>query len=300
MKEAPWTPKTLLDWCEGYFLEKGIPSPRYDAELLLSSIISCSRLELYLHFDRPMTPPELAAFRALVKKRAERIPTAYITGEVHFWDQTLAIGPGCLIPRGDTEILVETTIEAIKRSERKTEEPLLVLELGTGSGAIPLAVLSETENIHWVGVECAPQALAYAQTNRAHYQESITQKGNKFHLVQGDKFQALAVNKNRTPHFLVSNPPYIPTQDISSLEPEVRDAEPVPALDGGATGLDFYRYLLQWGGENLSPGGEILVEMGYDQGPALETLSKGFPQLSPAGILSDLAGNPRVFQWKKN
>jgi release factor glutamine methyltransferase len=288
-----WTPKSLLDWTEAYFQEKGIASPRLDAELLLAHVLGCERISLYLQFDRPLTAEELERYRALVKARGQRRPLAYLTGEAGFWNLTLRVGEGTLIPSPDTETLVEGILEAVAAQRRGDPgRPLAALELGTGSGAIPLAVCSEVRGLRWVAVERSPAALAVAAANRARHAALLAPRGNALHLVLGDRFEAIAPGWR--PHLVAGNPPYIPTGTIDRLMPEVSRAEPRMALDGGPDGTRFQRYMLAYAARALAPGGRVLFEMGAEQGGALRKLLAGIPALSLLEVRDDLGGHPRV------
>ena len=290
----PWTPQDLIAWCEGFFAEKGVETPRLDAELLLAHALGCRRLDLYLQFDRPMQPDELTRFRELVRERARRMPVAYLTGVTEFWSLPLTVRPGCLIPRPDTETLVEVTLEAVEalRSEGGDTALLDVLELGTGTGAIPLAVCSEAQGIRWLAVERSARAAAVAAENRSRHAKLLEPRDNRLWLLCGDGFGA--VNGEWQPHLLVSNPPYIPSAVLDTLQPEVAREEPRAALDGGANGLDWYRTLVREAATRLRPGGRLLLEIGADQGEALRDLVAGEAVLELLDIRKDLGGRDRV------
>ena len=313
----PWTPKALLDWSEGYFRGKGIASPRLDAELLLAHVLGLRRLDLYLQFDRPLLPAELARYREFVRKRAERVPVAYLTGEVGFWTLTLDIAPGCLIPRPDTETLVEAVLVALSDlrsgaqggsegerglagaapAARESPEALTVLELGPGSAAIPLAVCSEAEGLTWIGVERSRDALAVARRNRARHVALLEPRRNRLWLIEGDGFAAL--RPDAPADLIVSNPPYIPSAAIAGLMPEVSRSEPRLALDAGADGLAFHRLLVAEAGARLRPGGRLLLELGHDQLAAVRDLVAAAPGLEEAGVRDDLGGHARVLDVRR-
>lgn len=293
-KSQVWTPKALLDWSTNYFAGKGIETARFDAERLLAHVLRVSRLDLYLQFDKPLAEPELAAFRELVRRRADREPAPYLIGEAGFWNLTLAIRPGCLIPRPDTETLVEAAVSAVaKRRERESEGTVIrILELGTGSAAIPLAVCSETHDIFWLAVEHSAAALSVALENRRLYLDMLAERRHRLHLVCADGFSALAPGFR--PDLIVSNPPYIPSAMIPTLEPEVARYEPRAALDGGADGLDWHRTLSAFAAERLASGGDLLLEIGSDQAEAVTALVAAQPGLTTKEVLRDLEGRPRV------
>jgi release factor glutamine methyltransferase len=292
-----WTPKALLDRTEEYFHEKGVPSPRLDAELLLAHVLGCKRIDLYLQFNRPLDDTELSRFRELVRARGQRRPLAYLIGEAGFWTLTLAVREGILIPSPDTETLVEGILAAIAAlRETDPRRPLAALELGTGSGAIPLAVCAEVEGVRWVSVERSPAAMAVAAENRRRHAHLLAPRGNALHLVLGDRFEAIAPGFR--PQVVAGNPPYIPSGTVERLMPEVR-AEPRLALNGGPDGGDFQRYLLDYAQRALAPGGHLLFEMGSDQERRLRGELAAQPALRLVAVRPDLAGHPRVLHARR-
>lgn len=294
-----WTPKTLLEWTAGWFDAKGVPTPRLDAELLLAHVLEVRRLDLYLQFDRPLNAAELSRYRELVRKRAERTPVAYLTGQVGFWDLTLDIAPGCLIPRPDTETLVEAALVAI--SELRANDParpLTAAELGTGSGAIPLALCAETEGLAWLGVERSRGALAVALRNAHRHAALLEPRRNRLWLVHGDGFEA--VRPDPLLDLIISNPPYIPAGDIPDLMPEVARSEPALALDGGPDGLRFHRMLIGEAARLLRPGGRLVLELGHDQLGAVQGLVHGSTGLSTIHTRKDLGGHVRAIDVRRS
>ena len=297
---ATWTPTSLLQWTEGFLRGKGIDTPRLDAEVLLAHVLGCPRINLYLQFDRPLSATELGAYRELVRARAGRTPVAYLVGTAGFWKLTLAVSPGVLIPRPDTETLVEATLRAIaalRERQGNPEAPLTALELGTGSAAVPLAVCFETRHMRWLSVEALREACAVAAENRRRHAHLLAPRHNALNLVRGDRFAALA--SGYSPHLIVSNPPYIPSAEIPGLMPEVSQAEPRAALDGGMDGMVFQRYLLDHAATHLPPGGRLLMEMGPEQGAPLATAAGRRPGLRVLGIHKDLAGRDRVIEVER-
>jgi len=294
-----WTPLALLQWCEGFFREKGIDTPKLDAERLLAHTLGCRRIDLYLAFDRPLAPAELDTFRDLVRRRAGREPVAYLTGEAGFWTLELAVGPGCLVPRPDTETLVEGALAAVDilREDAPTR-PLRLMELGTGSGAIPLALCAERTGLDIVATDASPHALGYARANRERHATLLAPRQNRLTLVCCRDFAALAPALRAD--LIVSNPPYIPTADIAGLAPEVSRAEPRAALDGGPDGLAVYRRLLALAPRRLVAGGHMLLETGAEQAPALLVLLGEIPDLTLVDYRRDLAGRPRVLHVRRD
>jgi release factor glutamine methyltransferase len=279
VKPSVWTIGGILEWTKQYFGAKGVDNPRLDAEVLLSHILQQDRLYLYVHFDQPLSPRELSAFRECVRKRAARVPVAYITGEKEFFGLTFSVSPAVLVPRPETELLVEA---AVKRLQQK--KAARILDLGTGSGAIAISVLSELTEACGIAVDISPDALAIAKENAAGHGVD-----SRLDFYQGDLWQPV---KGMRFDAILSNPPYIPAADISGLAPEVR-CEPVLALDGGTDGLNYYRRLLHDGELHLSPGGFMAFEIGVTQAAAIRRLAEG-SALVIREIIADYAGIERV------
>lgn len=294
-----WNPKALLEWSEGFFRDKGIATPRLDGELLLAHVLKCRRIDLYLQFDRPLNPDELAAFRELVRGRAGRTPVAYLLGEAGFHELTLAVGPGCLIPRPETETLVEVALEAVAalRESAGPDGPLLVLEWGTGSGAIPLALCAEANGLACTSAELSARAVFWAAANRRRHAGLLAGRGNSLRLMRARGFSAIAATYR--PHLVVANPPYIPSAEIEGLEPEVALAEPKLALDGGVDGLLAYREIMAYAAGALLPGGRLVVEFGAGQGGELCKILQRNPPLVLVELRVDLAGRERVLHAER-
>lgn len=271
-----WTVLKILQWTADYFGDKGIESGRRDAELLLGASLGLDRVGLYLHFDRPLEEGELAAFRALVVRRAKREPLQYILGQTEFWSLPIAVSPAVLIPRPDTEVLVE---EALRVAEGGR-----VLDVGTGSGAIAIALAHEWSGAQVVALDISDEALKIAAANAG-----TNGVADRIRFVRGD----LARLPEGPFDLIVSNPPYIPIVDLDGLMPEVRDFEPRCALDGGVDGLDPYRALAAQAEDCLVAGGWLLVEVGIDQASSVQAL------FADAGLVdvfcrADYSGIPRV------
>ncbi|SMC38202.1 peptide chain release factor N(5)-glutamine methyltransferase [Sporomusa malonica] len=275
-----WTIASILNWTKQYFGSKGIDNPRLDAEVLLSHILGKDRLYLYTQFDQPLTPEELTAYRDTVKRRAVRAPVAYITGYKEFMGLNFAVSPAVLIPRPDTEILVETALERLT-----SHGAPLIADLGTGSGAIIVSILTKLATGTGVAVDISPDALAVAKENAVR--QGVDERLN---LCQGDMLGPLA---GKTFDAILSNPPYIPDSDIAGLSAEVRQ-EPRLALAGGADGLNFYRRIVAQGAEYLNSGGFIAVEVGIDQAGPVARLADQASRLKVEAIVKDYAGIERV------
>ena len=272
-----WTVLKILQWTTDYFADKEIDSARLEAELLLAATLDLDRVGLYVNFERPLNNDELTAFRERVKRRAQREPVQYILGETEFWSLMFNVNPAVLVPRADTEVLVEESLARIEGSAR-------VLDVGTGSGAIAIALAHEKPEIQVTALDCSEPALEVARDNarRNGVAERVT-------CLVGD----LASLPPGPFAMVVSNPPYIPSGDWQKLMPEVRDHEPRLALDGGDDGLEAYRQLVMQAGQVLIPGGWLLVEVGINQATDVSALFKA-AGLIEIGQRNDYSGVARV------
>ena len=278
-----WTIGRLLKWTEHFFAGKGIESPRLDAEVLLVHLLKKERIYLYVHFDEPLEPRELAAFRELVKKRAARVPVALILGEKEFMGLRFKVTEATLVPRPDTEILVQAAAERLG----KREGALRFADIGTGTGAVVLSVLHllAEKDVAAETVDISGAARAVAEENAAALglSDRVT-----FHT--GDLLEPLAGQFDA----ILSNPPYIPDGEIAGLAPEVQGHEPIIALAGGADGLDFYRRLSADAPARLTEGGFLAFEVGIHQADAVAALMRESPLIGRTEILRDYAGIARV------
>ena len=289
-----WTIIDALNWTSGYFASNQIESPRIAAEILLSHALNIRRLDLYLRHDQPLSKEELAIFKKLIKRRITREPVAYITGEREFWSLNFVVTPDTLIPRPETECLVEAVLTCLDEipSHIQSEHPCRVLDIGTGSGAIILALAAERKGPLYFANDRHMAAITVAKENA----EKNGLLGQVLFFA-GDWVSAV---KNR-PLFdvIVSNPPYIPSGIIETLEPEVALFEPKTALDGGKTGLDCLGRIVATAGRCLKPGGHLVMETGYDQRAAMEEMLSTMDEYGDAVFIKDYAGNQRVVRLKK-
>ncbi len=234
---------------------KGVESPRLQVELLLAEVLKMPRMKLYLNFDRVLAAGELDALREMVRRRGEREPLQHIVGHAPFCGMEFAVNRDVLVPRPETELLVEEGLKVLAT----LPAPRTVLDFGTGSGCVAIAIASRAPDgttVHALDVSEAALAVARGNAVRLGLAERV-----QFH--GGDGFTALPAGMRFD--LLVSNPPYIPRGEIATLEPEVRDYDPHSALDGGADGLDFYRRLADEGRARMKPGGWMLLEFGDGQ-----------------------------------
>jgi len=272
-----WTVLKLLRWTADYFAGRGLDAPRLDAELLLAATLGLDRVGLYVNFERPLQADELAAYRERVRRRAGREPLAYILGQAEFWSLPLKVTPEVLIPRPETELLVE---EALPRLTGRQQ----VLDVGTGSGALAIALAHERQELLVTAIDVSPAALAVAADNARSngVAERIRFAQHDLGLLPPGPFD-----------LIVANPPYVPSGELAALMPEVRDFEPQLALDGGIDGLDAYRALARQAGVVLTAAGWLLVEVGSGQAPAVQELFAG-AGLKEIFVSRDLAGIERV------
>jgi release factor glutamine methyltransferase len=271
----------LLRWTAEYLGEKGFHNARLNGEMLLAGVLGVKRLDLYLQFDRPLRPEELAEFKARLLRRAKREPLQYIEGEAHFRDLRLRVDPRVLIPRPETEQLVQRVLDwAAGR------DALAAADVGTGSGAIALALATEGPFARVVATDVEPGALEAARANHAL---AAAEAPVEFRL--GDGLAPLAGERFDV---LVSNPPYIGTGERDSLDTEVRDWEPGPALFAGADGLEVIRRLVAGAPSVLRPGGLLALEIGAEQGSAVLELVRAAGGFGAPRVEKDLAGRDRI------
>jgi release factor glutamine methyltransferase len=280
----------LLTHTRDYFREQGIESARLDAELLIGHCLGLDRVGLYLDSDRPLLEQELLACGELVRRRAAHEPVAYITGQRDFWTLTLEIGTGVLIPRPETEVLVEHALGFLAALDVVRPR---VLDIGTGSGAIALALAAEMPQLDIVALDASAQAAACARANaeRLGFSERVR-------VVQAQFPQICAQDAQRY-DLIVSNPPYIATGDIELLAPDIRDYEPRAALDGGADGLEVYRRWIPQCAPLLVEGAALMLEIGHDQGPAVSGLLAGAGHFCAIDIVRDYARLERVVMCRR-
>ena len=251
----------------------------FDAELLLEKAAGLNRTALFLRREEMLSAEAAMQYEGFLTERESGRPTQYILGTWEFMGLPFSVGEGVLIPRGDTEILVETILE-------KQESLRTILDIGTGSGCIPISLSHYGDFESILAVDISPKALGYAVKNAAANHAEIS-------FYESDLFSNVLAEWKGHLDAIVSNPPYISKGDIAGLMTEVKDFEPTNALDGGADGLDFYRVIVAESRDWLKPGGWLFFEIGYDQGEALRSLlaAAGYAEI---GIRQDLAGLDRV------
>ena len=286
-QRGPWTILEVLKWTTARFTERGLPTPRLDAELLAAHALALVRVQLYAQFDRPLEAAELAVLRELVKRRQAGEPVAYITGKKEFWSLELLVDPRVLVPRPDTETAVEEAL-ALLPADLPTDRPARIADVATGSGALALALAKERPRAEVMATDVSPDALAVAAANAARLGLAVTFR-------QGDLLAPL----RELPPFdlVVANLPYIPTAALVALAPEVQ-REPRLALDGGADGLVIVRRLIADAGAVLVPGGALVLEIGEGQAAATAEACRA-AGLCDVRIKRDLGGIERVVSGRR-
>lgn len=270
----------VLRRTEAFLRERGVESPRLDAELLLAHVLGVDRLRLYVLYDRPFSPEELATLRPLVRRRGDREPLAYVLGHRGFHSLDLVVQPGVLVPRPDTEALVDAALQWIG----PPDGPVYVADVGCGSGAVGLSLAAAQAEVRVYATDLSPAALACTKTN-------VTRLGlgDRVAVLNGSLLDPIP--HGRPLDWVVSNPPYIRSAEIEALQPEVARHEPRLALDGGRDGLAVYVQLVPAARARARKG--LLLEVGHDQAPALKALltQHGFQDVR---TWKDLGGIERV------
>ena len=275
----------LLSWAENVLQQAQVPSPRVDAEWMLVHTLSCSRAELAL--QGPPSPAQMASYRQLVHQRSTRQPLQHVIGETEFYGLPFHTTSQALIPRPDTETLIETAISHLKNHPNPK-----ILDIGTGSGIIAITLAHELPQARIFSIDISKTALELATRNAR-----LNNVSQRVHLIQSTLLTPLAPNTQFDA--IVSNPPYIPTKDILDLEPEVQNFDPHLALDGGSDGLDFYRKIIPQSQAHLKPLGFIALEMGHNQAEAIAHLVTQCGTFGPAQCYQDLSGHTRVLMAQK-
>jgi release factor glutamine methyltransferase len=251
-----WTIRKVLTWTTQHFEKRKVDAPRLTAEVLLAHVLKTGRVRLYVDLDRPLEKDELATFRALIERRIAGEPTQYLTGVREFYNRPFKVDPRVLIPRPETELLVEACLQRLPK-----DAPSRVLDVCVGSGCIALSIAAERPRATVFATDLSPDAIALARENA-----EALKVADRVTLLQGNLFAPLPPDARF--NVVVSNPPYIATAEIDTLSAEVR-REPRMALDGGADGLVLIRRVAEGARRHLVPGGLLAMEIGETQGAAL-------------------------------
>lgn len=278
-----WTVQRILLWTTSYLKQKGVESPRLEAELLLAHARDCPRIRLYTDFQDPLSEQQRARMRELVQRRARREPLAYIVGTKEFYGRSFEVGPGVLIPRPETETLIDVCLEHLP-----LQTPTRILEVGFGSGCIAVTLAKQRELCHVTATDCSAAAMQIATRNVIRHDVV-----NRVELLLGDCLEPVL---RRTPlgfDALVSNPPYVRVDELSGLQPEVGLHEPPTALVSGSDGLDLTRRIVQDAAGVVRAGGLIALELDPAQCATVATLlsESGFEEVQ---IQRDLSARERI------
>ena len=322
-----WTVMGILKWAADYFRAKGVSEPRASAEVLLAHALNLSRLELYLRHDQPLTPEELARFKALVVRRRQGEPPAYITGRKEFWSLDFKVTPAVLIPRPETEVLVQALLEASQpkteyrdqgsgiSSEFAVNEPpslskpwiigdleeeiqktengkqktgfLWGLEVGTGSGAVVIALALELPEMRWVGIDISDGALTVARDNARRHGVA-----ERIYFIRSDLMSAIKAEPRF--HLVVANLPYVPRPVWEKLPADIKDFEPREALLGGDDGLALLKPLISQAHRVLASGGRLALEVADGMAPKVVEMLQETEAYQSVEILKDYQGADRV------
>ena len=284
--ESGWTAGALLRHSARRLIAAGIATGARDAEVLLGHALGVSRERLVARAHEAVDDRQGAVYERLLLRRLEHEPVAYITGAREFWSLEFRVTRDVLIPRPETELLVETALEWARRRAADAA-PLRIADIGTGSGAIAVALAAEVTTARLVATDISPRVLALARTNALQHHV-----GDRIQFIGSDLFAALPAG----PSFdlIVSNPPYIPGDDVAALEPDVSRWEPRAALDGGADGLDFYRRFAAQAGRHLAVGGALLLEIGAGMGGGVAQIFEEAGDWGGVFIRNDYAGRERA------
>lgn len=307
-----WTIQKLLNWVTEYLTGKGIDSPRLSAELLLSQVLALKRIELYTQFDKPVDKQQLDRLHDLVKRAGQNEPIAYLVGKTEFYSLELNVTPECMIPRPETELLVERAIEFLRtRPDRNSTmgdtlqkgrisngarpRTQFVCDLCTGCGCIAVAIAKNYPGARIIATDICDAALAVAAGNIEKHQLK-----DRITLLCGDLFDpiisGLDVDKF---DLIVCNPPYVSTAEYEKLDRNVKDYEPKVALFAGVDGLDIYRRVIEKADQFLKPDAALMLEIGYAQGPAVRELLEQTGAFAEIKSEKDLHNNDRIAIAKK-
>jgi release factor glutamine methyltransferase len=287
------TIQRLLQQGTGFLSQMGVESARLDAELLLGKVVGCGREELYLNYEMPLKAKEKDLFQRALQRRARREPVSYITGHREFWSLDFLLTADVLVPRPETELLVEVVLGLIEAESQMADCKLQILDLGTGSGAIAVSLAKERSDVEIWATDLFPGALEIARANAARHGVN-----ERTRFLQGDVFEPVE-GWGGFFHMIVSNPPYVCRGEIQDLPPEVRDWEPRSAWDGGWDGLDLLRRIIQDGHLYLKEKGFMALEIGADMGEKVCRLIEGVGCYSEGSVYQDLAGRDRLVVTRK-
>lgn len=282
-----WTLKKMIEWGSAYFSKHAVESPRLNIEHLLAALLKKKRIELYVDHERQLKPDELATLKEMIQRRVKGEPLQYILGETEFYSSVIKVNPSVLIPRPETELLVERVLQEVA-ARFANIAPLRLFDLGTGSGNIALTLAQELPQAEIYAVDISAPALAAAHENAQRLGLA-----ERLQFLCGDWFDPLAALAHPQAHVIICNPPYVAASEFDALPREIRDHEPRAALVAGTTGLEMYEKIIPQAPRHLLPGGLLAFELGKGQAPAVQKLlqAHGFVDVS---ITKDYSGIERI------
>ena len=284
MTSRTWTIRDVLDWATQDFAGRGIVSPRLDAELLVAKALETDRVGLYLDLNRPLVDQERSAIRPLVARRREREPVAYILGHRDFYGRRFKVTPDVLIPRPDTETLVDHALECIPE-----DAACRVLDVGTGSGAIAVTIAAERPLAIVTATDISEAALKVASENAKQLEVANRIRFEHANLLSGvEQYDVI-----------VSNPPYIAQSEMAALQAEIREHEPIAALEAGEDGLDVVRALLSASEPATASGAQMLIEIGATQAVSVVAFAAEHTAWQPVAVYPDLNRIERVVHLRR-
>lgn len=286
-----WTIQKLLNWITEYLTSKGIDSPRLSAELLLSGVFAMKRIELYTQYNKVIAKEQLDRLHDLVKRAGQHEPVAYLTGKTEFYSLEINVTPNCMIPRPETELLVQRAIEFLRTRVGNQ----FVCDLCTGCGCIAVAIAKNFTAAQIIATDISDAALSVAAQNVDKYNLK-----SKILLLQGDLFEPLIPQLNEDKFdLIVCNPPYVSAAEYEALEKNIKDYEPRLALFAGEDGLDIYRQISKNIAQFLKPNAALMLEIGFAQGRAVKELLRQTGILTEIKIEKDASGNDRIVTARK-
>jgi release factor glutamine methyltransferase len=276
---------SFLNWSKRQLAEAGVPSPRLDSEIILAHILNISRTDLWTQNQRILSEYEIKIVKKYTERRLNREPISQICGHQEFWSLDFVVDENVLSPRPETELLIETALNCIYSPTAK------ILDLGTGSGAIAVTMAKEISECKVLAIDIDPKALIIAKENSKRH--GVT---NRIEFICADLRTS---DWSGCFSLILSNPPYIKSEDIEKIMPEVRNYEPGKALDGGVTGLDFYRSIIPMAVDRLEENGFLILEIGHDQADEVTALLNNFSCYQNIKVIQDYSGYDRVVKAQK-
>jgi len=281
-----WSVIDIINWGTSYFEQSRIESPRLNIELILTKVLECKRIDLYMQFDKPLQESELADIKVFVRQRAEGKPIQYIIGEVEFYNTLIKVNESVLIPRPETEIMVDLLIQDVFKSDIDWEP--VVLDIGTGSGNIAIALAKQIAKCRLYAFDKSERALETAKKNA-----ELNKVAEKINFFRADIMENWIRKSELEFDYIVSNPPYISYKEKEAVSKEVTDYEPAEALFAGEDGTEYYDRIISYFGNWLKPGGKIFMELGINQAEKVNNMleTSGFKEIN---IKNDYHNIPRV------